>query len=49
MTKRPNKGSRNQNAPTQDPMALLRGPISGDNSKGRRQNKTQNDKTDENA
>ncbi len=40
MTKRPNNGSRNQNAPTQDPMALLRGPVSGDNSKGRRQNKS---------
>ncbi|MEC5186737.1 MULTISPECIES: hypothetical protein [Geobacillus] len=49
MTKRPNKGSRNQNAPTQDPMALLHGPISGDNSKGRRQNKEQNDKTDTDA
>ena len=30
MTKRPNNGSRNQNAPTQDPMALLHGPIAGD-------------------
>ncbi|MEB3751651.1 hypothetical protein [Geobacillus icigianus] len=47
MTKRPNKGSRKQNTPTQDPMALLDGPVSGDNSKGRRQNKAQHDKTDE--
>ncbi len=30
-------------------MALLDGPVSGDNSKGRRQNKIQNDKTDEHA
>jgi hypothetical protein len=46
MTKRPNKGSKNQNAPTQDAMSLLNGPVSGDNSKGRKQNKSQNDKTD---
>jgi hypothetical protein len=46
MTKSPNKGSKNQNAPTQDAMSLLNGPASGDNSKGRKQNKSQNDKTD---
>jgi hypothetical protein len=46
MTKRPNKGSNNQNAPTQGEMSLLNGPISGDNSKGNKRNKSQNDKTD---
>jgi hypothetical protein len=46
MTKSPNKGSKNQNAPTQDAMSLLNGPVPGDNSKGRKQNKSQNDKTD---
>ncbi|BDG47443.1 MULTISPECIES: hypothetical protein [Parageobacillus] len=46
MTKRPNKGSKNQNAPTQDAMSLLNGTIAGDNSKGNKRNKSQNDKTD---
>ncbi|BDG32316.1 hypothetical protein [Parageobacillus thermoglucosidasius] len=46
MTKRPNKGSKNQNAPTQDAMSFLNEPIAGDNSKGNKRNKSQNDKTD---
>ncbi len=42
MTKKFNKGSKNQNAPE------LHGkvPVSGDNSKGNKRNKDQNDKTD---
>jgi hypothetical protein len=42
MTKSPNKGSKNQNAPD------LHGktPVSGDNSKGNKHNKSQRDKTD---
>jgi len=42
MTKKFNKGSKNQNAPQ------LHGevPISGDNSKGNKRNKDKNDKTD---
>lgn len=46
MTKIPNKGSKNQHAPTQDAMSLLNGAITGDNSKGNKRNKAQNDKTD---
>lgn len=41
MTKKYNKGSRNQNAPTNGGQQ----PISGDNSKGSKRNKDQNDKT----
>ena len=42
MTKKFNKGSKNQNAPQ------LHGevPVSGDNSKGNKRNKDKNDKTD---
>lgn len=42
MTKKVNKGSRNQNVPTQHG-ELYEG--AGDNSKGRKQNKSQSDKT----
>jgi hypothetical protein len=42
MTKKFNKGSKNQNSPQ------LHGevPISGDNSKGNKRNKAKNDKND---
>lgn len=43
MTKKVNKGSKNQSAPTQH--GQLHEGV-GDNSKGRKQNKSQNDKTD---
>ena len=46
MIKTRNKGSKNQNAPIQDAMSLLNGTIAGDNSKGNKRNKAQNDKTD---
>jgi hypothetical protein len=42
MTKSPNKGSQNQNSPRSGG----KGFVSGDNSKGNRHNKDQNDKTD---
>lgn len=41
MTKKYNKGSQNQNSPRGNQSA-----ISGDNSKGNKRNKDQNDKTD---
>ncbi|WP_255707124.1 MULTISPECIES: hypothetical protein [Anoxybacillus] len=43
MTKKVNEGSKNQNAPTQH--GKLHEEV-GDNSKGRKQNKSQNDKTE---
>lgn len=48
MTKKYNKGSRNQNSPKfQQQMAEFSSEItSGDNSKGRKRNKDQSDKTD---
>ncbi|MFD2446876.1 hypothetical protein ACFSO7_23325 [Bacillus sp. CGMCC 1.16607] len=42
MTKKNNKGSKNQNAPTTGGSGF----ISGDNSKGNKRNKDQSDKTD---
>lgn len=42
MTKIPNKGSQNQNSP----QLHGKGSVSGDNSKGNKRNKDQNDKTD---
>jgi hypothetical protein len=42
MTKKVNKGSKNQNSPKNH--GVLHG--SGDNSKGNKRNKDQNDKTD---
>ncbi|MGG7620055.1 hypothetical protein [Bacillus coreaensis] len=42
MTKKYNKGSNNQNSPKNH--GVLQG--SGDNSKGNKRNKDQNDKTD---
>ncbi|GMB09666.1 hypothetical protein EDD69_11056 [Thermolongibacillus altinsuensis] len=44
MTKKVNKGSENQNAPTRE--GFIEGNI-GDNSKGRKQNKGQNNKTND--
>lgn len=49
MTKKRNKGSKNQNSPkTQQQMAEFSSELmsSGDNSKGNKRNKDQNDKTD---
>jgi hypothetical protein len=49
MTKKVNKGSKNQNSPkTQHQMAEFSQELmtSGDNSKGNKRNKDQNDKTD---
>ncbi|WP_197280007.1 hypothetical protein [Bacillus sp. FJAT-27251] len=48
MTKKFNKGSRNQNSPQagHQMAETLDGPVSGDNSKGNKRNKDQNDKTD---
>jgi hypothetical protein len=48
MTKKFNKGSNNQNSPRSgNQMAeSLGGPVSGDNSKGNKRNKDQDDKTD---
>lgn len=43
MTKKFNKGSKNQNSPKTGGTGF----ISGDNSKGNRHNKDQNDKTDQ--
>lgn len=43
VTKSPNKGSKNQNSP----QSHAQGHISGDNSKGNKHNKDQNDKTDQ--
>ncbi|MGG3957083.1 hypothetical protein ABEV15_10830 [Bhargavaea massiliensis] len=43
MTKKVSQGSENQNAPAQH--GKLHGHT-GDNSKGRKQNKSQNDKTE---
>lgn len=44
MTKKYNKGSRNQNSPKAG--GALSGDMSGDNSKGNKRNKDQQDKTD---
>ncbi|QFT89316.1 hypothetical protein FIU87_11705 [Bacillus sp. THAF10] len=44
MTKKFNKGSNNQNSPTSSWMNQSDNP-SGDNSKGNKRNKDQNDKT----
>lgn len=47
MTKKYNrKGSDNQNSPIQDPSIFSQEAISGDNSKGNKRKKSQNDKTD---
>ncbi len=49
MTKRVNKGSKNQNSPqSQQHMAEFSSELmsSGDNSKGNKRNKDQSDKTD---
>ncbi|MBA2875902.1 hypothetical protein [Thermaerobacillus caldiproteolyticus] len=46
MTKKYNKGSKNQNSPTQNQSLFATETISGDNSKGNKRNKSQNDKTD---
>jgi len=45
MTKKYNKGSKNQNSPTRD-AEFSNEIISGDNSKGNKRNKSQQDKTD---
>lgn len=42
MTKKFNKGSKNQNSPQTHGKV----PVSGDNSKGNKRNKDQSDKTD---
>jgi hypothetical protein len=42
LTKTPNKGSQNQNSPKTGGQGI----VSGDNSKGNKRNKDQNDKTD---
>lgn len=48
MTKKFNKGSKNQNSPTagQNQVEFASEIVSGDNSKGSKRNKSQNDKTD---
>lgn len=48
MTKKFNKGSKNQNSPrrSQPEIELTSGIMSGDNSKGNKRNKDQRDKTD---
>lgn len=43
MTKKYNRGSNNQNSPTEDPFKEV---VSGDNSKGNKRNKDQKNKTD---
>jgi hypothetical protein len=48
MTKKTNKGSNNQNSPRagQNQTSFENQMMSGDNSKGSKRNKSQNDKTD---
>lgn len=48
MTKKYNKGSNNQNSPQagQNQVEFASEIVSGDNSKGNKRNKSQNDKTD---
>ncbi|WP_173719865.1 hypothetical protein [Bacillus massilinigeriensis] len=47
MTKKYNKGSMNQNSPRKGNTEFAQEIISGDNSKGNKRNKDQNDKTDD--
>ncbi|MFE8702283.1 hypothetical protein ACFYKX_16935 [Cytobacillus sp. FJAT-54145] len=46
MTKKFNKGSKNQNSPKAGTEEFASEITSGDNSKGNKRNKDQNDKTD---
>ncbi|WP_318507568.1 hypothetical protein [Bacillus sp. T3] len=47
MTKKVNKGSSNQNSPRRGQTEFAKEITSGDNSKGNKRNKSQNDKSDE--
>ncbi|WP_187118911.1 hypothetical protein [Bacillus marasmi] len=46
MTKKYNKGSKNQNSPRLGQTEFAKEITSGDNSKGNKRNKSQNDKSD---
>ncbi|MGJ7920153.1 hypothetical protein [Neobacillus sp. LXY-4] len=46
MTKKYNKGSMNQNSPRRGNEEFAKEIVSGDNSKGNKRNKSQNDKSD---
>jgi hypothetical protein len=46
MTKKFNRGSKNQNSPSRGTTEFANEMLRGDNSKGNKRNKDQNDKSD---